>query len=165
MSPIGARRFSSLGEEPQHPVLEAGRVGQQVGEGDRLAERSRHFEVGQIVVDVAIELELPLLDELHHGRPHEELGDRADPKERAAGVDGTLRGDVGEAVALRQQDLAVAYHRHRRAGGRDALEIGGEPAVEERFELGRVDGACGLGDRRRRLGNRRRRRLAVHSHR
>jgi hypothetical protein len=84
-----------------------------------------------------------LLDELHDGGPGEELGDGAGAEEGAGRVHGEAGLQVGVAIALGQENFAVADDDDDSAGNVAVVELGGEEAVEEDFELGRVGGAEG----------------------
>ncbi len=66
---IGTQR-----KELEKPVFETRRMGQQVPEGDRLWIGIRDTKV-EIGVDIRVQVQLALLDELHHRRPGEQLGD------------------------------------------------------------------------------------------
>ena len=61
----------------------------------------------EIVVHIAIEIDLAGLHELHDGRPGEHLRDRTGTEHGLVGNDGAALGDVGITVALRKQDLPV----------------------------------------------------------
>ena len=61
----------------------------------------------EVLLDVAFEIELALLDELHHRRVRHELRDRARAKQRALRIDRPLARDVRVAVALLRNDLAA----------------------------------------------------------
>ena len=108
-------------------------IGCGIGRGD--------LEV-EIAIDVGVEIELPLLHELHHGRPREQLARGPDAKERALGVDRPASRDVGVAVALREEERAVFHDGD--GGARDVFvaEVRHHDAVEERLELGAVTHAA-----------------------
>ena len=53
----------------------------------------------EIAVDVGVEVELALLDLLHHRGPGEELRDRAGTEQGARGIDRRALRDVGIAEA------------------------------------------------------------------
>jgi hypothetical protein len=123
-------------EIPESAVLEPGGVGQQMLHGNGLSgERVRDLEVLQIRVDVGVEVDLPPLDELHHGSPGEELRDRAGTKERPLGIDGAASVAIGVPVALGEEELSVLDDGNGR--GRDVIRahLRSHGAVEERFEL------------------------------
>ena len=65
----------------------------------------------QVIVDVAIQIELVLLDELHHGGPREQFGHRSDTHNGLPWVHRNLARDVGIAIAFFQQYGAILdYH-------------------------------------------------------
>jgi hypothetical protein len=82
-------------------VLEARRVRHEVAERDRLAEIWRDLEI-EVVVDVAIQIELAQLHLLHHRCPSEELADRTGAEQRPLGIDRLSFLNIGVAVALLQ---------------------------------------------------------------
>ncbi len=59
---------------PEIPFFESRRMGHQVLEGDRLWIGIRDAKV-EIGVDIRVQVQLALLDELHHRRPGERLAD------------------------------------------------------------------------------------------
>src|SRR5262249_47578564 len=59
-------RHRMSGEHALHMFLEAGAMRQQTPQGDRDATRGRRNVEIEIGVDVAVEIELALLDQLHH---------------------------------------------------------------------------------------------------
>jgi hypothetical protein len=96
-------------------------VGHGIPQGDGLAEGRRDLEV-EVGVDVLVQVELALLDQLHHRGPGEQFGDRAGPKQRAVGIDQLLSFEVGVAIALLEEDLAVLDHHHHSAGDISSLK-------------------------------------------
>src|SRR6516225_12201131 len=76
----------------------------------------------QVIIYVAIEVELPLFDKLHHRSPGEELGNRSGTEQRAIGGDWLLLGKIGVAVALGEEHFAVFDHRNHGAGNIVALD-------------------------------------------
>ena len=86
--PLGHRR-EALGQRlglawlgghrpEQIPLSEPGRVGEQVGGGDRLVERLGDAHIGQVAVDIFVEVEPSLLDLLHHRGRRQQLAHRSD---------------------------------------------------------------------------------------
>ena len=66
-----------------------------------------------------------------------------------SGSTGLFRFQIGIAVALLQQDLAILHHQHRRPGNIAPLQLQREDAVEESFQIGllqrmRRSGAVGI---------------------
>src|SRR6185312_15613264 len=87
------------------------------------------------VVDVAVEIELVLLDQLHHRGPGEQLRDRADPEQRRRGRHRRARFEVGMTVTAREQHLAILHHDDRAAGDVAARQHVRNHAAEERREV------------------------------
>ena len=91
----------------------------------------------------------PRSKELHHRRPHEQLGHRADPEERRRRVDHDAVLQSGIAVALGEETLSTADQRDRRADGVQVSQLRVEQPVEEGFGLGGIrrthDRSCGGG--------------------
>ena len=94
-------------------LLEARRMRHQIAHRDRLAVARRNGEI-QILVHVRIEIELALLDQLHHCRPQERLGDRARTKQCGCRIDLFIRRNVGVAIPSGHQNLAVLHHHNDR---------------------------------------------------
>jgi hypothetical protein len=123
--------------------------------------------VPEIPVHVGVEVDLPLLDQLHHGGRDEHLRDRPDPEERLVRIDRTRRGALGAGIGV-----AVP------AGGEPVSDVdGGDRGTRDTgpFERGRqqpvqprVDVRCGqghgAGGRDRRSGDRTGRRGAAAAH-
>ena len=80
--------------------IEAGGVGHEIAQGDGFAVARRNLEI-QIAVDVCVEVELALLDQLHHRRPGEQLGNGSGPEKSALGIDRFAGRDVGVTITLR----------------------------------------------------------------
>jgi hypothetical protein len=151
-------------------VLEAGGVVHQVLERDRPVVGRGDAERGQVFVHVCVQVQLPLLDLLHHGGPGEQLGDRGDPDLRGFRVERRAVFAVGQAVPLAEEDLAGADHRDHRPRHVIGRQGAGHLRVEEGRQLTggqrvyrrhrhRRLGDRHLGDRRpgdRRPGDRRR---------
>ena len=77
-----------------------------VAQRDRLAVAVGHVEI-DVFVDVGIQIELALLDELHHRRPRDKFRHRTRAEQREFRIDRFLRGDIGVAEAALGQDLSV----------------------------------------------------------
>ena len=112
-----------------HVVGEAGGVGHEMAQRDRLLRRAQFRlaawrrslpapaagEIGQQLADRLVERELALLDELHAGGRRDRLGHRGDP-EHAVGGHGIVLGQV--ALAERALiDHLIAGRRHRDHAG------------------------------------------------
>ncbi len=139
-------------EQPDHHVLEPWRVRQQVRHRYRLrvSVRHAHRRAGEVLVDVGLQVELPLVHELHHRRPREQLRDRSDTEECPLRIHLLPGGAVGHAVALGEEDPPLGDHGHRHARDVVRLLLRGDHPVEEGLELGWVLEAAGRGGRRRR---------------
>ena len=133
--PSGTSIFGVADDQVLGVVLVARRVRHDVAQRDRLAERLGHLEV-EVRVDVGVEVELALLDQLHDRGPGEELRDRAGAEERRLPVDGDALLDVGEAVALAEEDLAVLDDDDDGARDVRRAELRRHDAVEERLDVG-----------------------------
>jgi hypothetical protein len=86
MQAVSSFRVPAEGCKLLDGFFESRRVRHQVFHGDGLVERRRNLEV-EIVVHAAVEVDLALLGELHHGRPGEGLGNRPRPEQRVADGD------------------------------------------------------------------------------
>ena len=152
-------RLAVGGDEVARGVLEARGVRHQVAQRDRLALERRDPEI-QVVVDVAVQVQLARLHQLHHRGPGEQLGRRADAERRVLRRRHGLLLQVVMAVAPGEDHLAVLDHRDHAAGHVAALQRERHQAVEEARQVlggervrlhactrGRSGGAaCGCGD-------------------
>ena len=111
-----------------HHLGDAGRVGQQVphGRGPEAGLGGDQPVGAQVVVGGGIEVDQPLLPQLHHGDRREGLGDGGDPEHRVLGDRG-VRGDVCEPVSVEELEAPVADHAHRQTDGRVAVEDPAHP--------------------------------------
>jgi hypothetical protein len=75
----------------------------------------------EVVIGGGIEVDQPLLKQLHHGDGGEGLGDGADPEDRVLG-DGRVRRDVGEPVSVEKLEASVANRSQSQANRRPAVE-------------------------------------------
>ena len=75
----------------------------------------RVAQLGQVRHDRVVQVQRPLVAQLHDRRRGEGLGDRGDPVERPD-VTGAARGDVGEAGAARPHELALMDDAGGQAG-------------------------------------------------
>ena len=123
-----------VGAEVVQLFLEACGVRGEIAEGDgRIADAAWtgvDLEV-EILLDVGVEIELALLDELHHRDVGEELGDRAGTEGGDDRIDGCLLLEVGVTVASQDKRLAVLVDGDGRAGDVIALQLKREEAVEK----------------------------------
>ncbi len=124
-------------------LFEPGGVSHQPAKRDRAVRPLRNPEV-EVGVDVLVEVELALADELHHGRPGEQLADRARP-ENGVRLDRRLGGEVRIAIALHQDRLAVLHHGHDRTRDVAPAQGVGHEAIEPGFDVGLVQDMAGAG--------------------
>ena len=75
----------------------------------------------EVVIARGIQVDQPLLKQLHHGDGRKGLGDGADPENGVLG-DGCVRRNVGEPVSVEELEAAVANHSYGQADGRPAVE-------------------------------------------
>ncbi len=111
----GSKVFFGADEEILDGFFEAGTMGHYVAQSGGFAERGRNLEI-DVGVDVAVEVELALLDELHDAGPREEFRNRAGTKERVSRGDGNFLFVIGVPVAFGEERLTILYHRDYRAG-------------------------------------------------
>ena len=83
---------------------------QQHPHSDVLVPGVRHLELGQVLDHRRIELDLPVVDELHHRRGNEGLAGRAHVEEGRV-IDRSAGSAVRHAEALGVDDLAVVQYR------------------------------------------------------
>ena len=83
-------------------------MGHQLPQRDRLVEGIGRLEIGQILRDRRVEIELALLDELHDGEIGEQLRDGADAI-NGVGRGRLLRLRIGEAEAPRPDDGLIVH--------------------------------------------------------
>lgn len=112
LGPRPGTALQSGGVRQQHPDGDA--VGRTIGIVDQP-------ELGYPAGGGVVEVELPLVAQLHDGNAGKRLGDRT-PVEEGALVDPPSGCPVGEAVVVAGQDLPVP--NECRAGADDAVGIG-----------------------------------------
>ena len=116
-----ARRI--IGDQITPVLFEPGRVRHDVAQRDGLTRIGvRDLEV-EIPVHVGVEVHLPLLDELHHRGPREQLADGADAEQRPLGADGGSAAGIGDAVSLREEQGAVLHNGDGCAGDVFVAEV------------------------------------------
>ena len=88
---------------------------------DKARLRRDQPEGAKVVVRRRVEVDQPLLPQLHHRDRGEGLGDRCDAKD---GVlrDRRLRRDISEAVPVEPRQGSVTDHRDGQTGARPAVE-------------------------------------------
>ena len=96
---------------------------EEVSHGRRPKVRLRWDEPegAKVVVCRRVEVQQPLLPQLHHRDCGEGLGDRSDAKDGVFG-DRRLRCNIGEAVPVEPDDVSVSDHGDRQSGARPAVE-------------------------------------------
>jgi hypothetical protein len=117
-------------------------MGHQVAQGDRLGKCRRNLKV-EVGVNADIQVQVALLDLLHHRRPGKELADRTDAEEGPFRIDGDALLDIGVAVALGEKELAILDHRNHSAGQVILLHLRGQVTVQEDFQFsGIIESQC-----------------------
>ena len=114
---IGTQRQDRIGikcDQILDRLFETSRVRHKLTHRDWLAVAGRDFEI-EIFVDVRVEVDLALLNLLHHGRPGDQFRDRSWTEKRRCRVDRSSFSHIGIAIALGRDDLSVLHHRHHRA--------------------------------------------------
>jgi hypothetical protein len=123
------------GQTQQRPlVAQAARVVEEVPQGDALRARGH---AGHVTRDMISEGKLAGVLEHEHSPRRELLGQRGDVEHR---IRHDLRAvlEIGHAVSLCMNDLAVLHHTHR-----IARQVGIRPVAEERVDLSGVHGHGG----------------------
>jgi hypothetical protein len=121
----------------------------QIAHGDGLAEFPGNLEI-EIIVHVAVEIDLARLHKLHHGRPGKRFRDGARPEHRLIGNDGAALGNVGITVTPSKQDLPVLDDDEYSARDVSTRHGIGNKAVGERFDILRGERMGLLGQHRKR---------------
>ncbi len=125
-------------------------VSNEIAHRHRFAEALPGILKSHVLIDGRVEIELALLDQLHHRRFGEQLADRAGPEQRALGIHGPAFLDIVVAVALLQQDFAVLHDDDDASRDVTSLQFEVQKAIEPGLEVG----ARERGSRcRRRLGD------------
>ena len=121
--------------------FEPRRMGHELAQRDGLAVVVRNLEI-EIRIDVAIQIQLALLDQLHRRRPRDQLADRAGPEQRALGIDGSALFDVGVSKATRGEELPILHDSHDRARYVSGAKCVGQEAVEPDVNVGFRERYC-----------------------
>jgi hypothetical protein len=118
-------------------ILEPGPMGEEVTEchGPVASGGKGKVEVRR---DVPVEVQVALLDQLHHRLTHEQFRDGSHAEAGSLRVDRPSRSDVRNAIALHEDGLAIPDHDHDGAGESRLRESAREIAVEPRLEVGRL---------------------------
>ena len=104
-------------------------MGQQIGHRDRLGVSGLQLEEGEVLVDIVVQVEQPLLGQLHYRGGGKQLGDRSDAEESLVWDDRRLLFQVGKAVPFGEKDLAVFDQKEHRAGDVQFLHLFGKEGV------------------------------------
>jgi hypothetical protein len=148
-------------EEILDRFFEAGGVRQDSTQRDWLRKIARDFEV-EVFPHVLVQVELSLLDQLHHRGRGEQFRNGTGPEESLFRDNWFSLLEIGKPVTLGEKNLAVFDDRHHGAGHVAILDLRIDQAVEEWFQINprqfrrRRGGRGGLrdgsrwGDRRRR---------------
>jgi len=75
----------------------------------------------QVVGRGRVEVDEPLLPQLHHRDRGEGLGDGGDPEDGVLG-DRCVRRDVRDTVSVEEVEGSIAHHAHRQTNGRTTVE-------------------------------------------
>jgi hypothetical protein len=128
-------------------LLESRGVREQVRQCDRPAGKGvRHLEPGQVVVHVAVQVELAAGDELHRRRGREHLADRVEV-DGGSVVERTARVEVGDAVAPREHLPPARHDGDRGPWQLQPLQLLGHDAVHERPHRAGIERVRGRGPR------------------
>ena len=113
------------------PVADPGGMGQQMphGRGSKARLGRNQPQGAQVVVGRGIQVDQPLLPQLHHGDRGEGLGDRADPEHRVL-RDRLLGLDVGDAVAQGPLQGSITDDANRKTGRGPAVQDLGDLAPQ-----------------------------------
>ena len=132
------KRFGIGDDRVLQPFFKTGPVRHQLIERDGFAEGFGNPEI-KVAIDVGVEVQLALFHQLHHRRPCDELGHRTRAHQRASRVHRHFARDIGIAIALGKQDLAVLHHRYDRARDIALFKRNGKHAVEPCFKVAGVE--------------------------
>ena len=165
---LESRRLGILGHDALRLLFETRDVLHEIAHRDGLALARRNLEV-EVLIDVRVEIDLPLLDLLHHGGPRHELRHRSRSEQCQLRIDRRTFGDVRVSIAPLGQDLSILDHGDDCAGDVARVQRIRQVAVEPGIDItAGQSGRCGL--TRTALGSRRHRRQRhqgrrQHSHR
>ncbi len=134
----GWKRAAECAARAQEAVVESRGVREQVMQRHGAAEAVLDPEAVEVLVHVGVQVELAGGDELHRRRGGEELRDRRHAHQRPLGIHAPAARDVGQAVALLEQELAVAHHREHGARRMLRGQQARQQPVEERLHLARI---------------------------
>ena len=115
---------------------------EQSSQGNRLGIGFWNREI-KVLVYVAVEVELALLDQLHHCRRGKQFRDRARTKQCLISQHWFLRGDIGVAVTFCEKHLTVLNNRDDGTGDVSVLQLRRNQCVQKGFEV--LPRECGSG--------------------
>jgi hypothetical protein len=144
MLPQCGLRCGLFGDQVLDLLLETRSMRHEVAECNGFAESRRNLEI-QILVDVAVQIELALLHQLHYSGPCKELGDRPGAEERGVHGDRRFLVHIAIAVTLGKEDGAIFHYQHH--GARDVLafQLHGDKAVKKGMNVSHGELVWGLG--------------------
>ena len=90
-------------------------MGHDVAHRDRFSLASRNLKI-EVLIYVSIQIDLDLLDELHHGGPREELRCRTDPEPGPLRIDRPTCRDIRVAISLLEEHSTVFHDNHHSPG-------------------------------------------------
>src|SRR6266540_1717285 len=85
----------------------------QLGQCNWLGKSIWNLEVSEVSVDVSVQIQFPLLDKLHYGRPGKNLGKRSGAEDCCISSGKCTALQVGVAVPLCEEDLPVSDYSDR----------------------------------------------------
>ena len=90
-------------------------MGHDVAHRDRFSLAPRNLEI-EVLIHVGIQIDLALLDELHHCSPREELRRRTDPEHGPLRIDRPTCRDIRVAISFFEEHSTVFHHNHHGPG-------------------------------------------------
>jgi hypothetical protein len=126
--------FGIADEQFLDRLFETRGVGHNVPKRDRLWVRRWNLEV-EVVVYIAIEIKLSLLDQLHHGSPGEQLGDGYWAKESLVCDDRNALHHIGISVASCEENLAIFDDNDRCSGNVFPAKLFWHDTVEKGLQI------------------------------
>src|ERR1700733_5714368 len=106
----------------------------QIPQRYRLRIRSGNFYV-EIIIDIAIQVQLALLDQLHDRSPREQFGDRPRPEESPVGSDRCFLRNIGVAISLLEKYVSILHYNNDCACNVLLLQLEWQDAIRECSEI------------------------------
>ena len=122
-------------QEVLHHFFEPCRVGHDLAQGDGRAVTRRDTEI-EVSVDVAIEIELVLLHQLHHCGPGNQLRNRTRPEQGAVWVDYRALCRIGIAKSAGRHDVPILDDHDHSPGNIAGVQRIGHIAVQPGIDVG-----------------------------